>query len=208
MGKISSINSGTDRHGIPYDSKVRLVSPGDGANVSGTSITFNWEKVDDRANRYWLRVFPVVRNGRSSGFTQEVKDRTSYTATGAMMEDGVEYYWYVSAYLFNMYLGQSSRRTFTYGTLQTVTVAAVKITNCPGSLEVGKSIQLSAAVSPTNVANKKVNWSVDNPAVASISPDGSLTDGKSAGYGNSYSHLGAKPANKRPVSDNCDQAGG
>jgi hypothetical protein len=64
-----------------------------------------------------------------------------------------------------------------FGTKTTIPVTAVKITNCPGSLEllVGTNAKLNAAVSPDNATNKKVNWSVDNQAVASISSDGSLT---------------------------------
>jgi uncharacterized protein YjdB len=57
-----------------------------------------------------------------------------------------------------------------------IPVEKVTITNCPGSIEllVGTAAKLNAAVSPDNATNKKVNWSVDNPAVASISSDGTL----------------------------------
>lgn len=50
----------------------------------------------------------------------------------------------------------------------------------PTSVEVGKSIQLSAMVKPDNAANKSITWNSSNPSVATIDENGKVT-GVSAG---------------------------
>jgi hypothetical protein len=56
-----------------------------------------------------------------------------------------------------------------------VQVTALRITNCPGQLNAGQSIQLIAGISPSNATNKKVNWSVNNQEIATIQPNGIIT---------------------------------
>ncbi len=55
---------------------------------------------------------------------------------------------------------------------EVIQVTALKITNCPGQLNIGESIQLMAGISPSNATNKKVNWSVDSQDIATIQPNG------------------------------------
>ena len=42
-------------------------------------------------------------------------------------------------------------------------------------LEIGKTLQLSATVTPTGATNKDITWSSSNPSVASISAAGLVT---------------------------------
>ena len=56
-------------------------------------------------------------------------------------------------------------------------VAVTGVTMSPSSaqVEVGQSVQLSAAVAPSNATNKQVSWSVSNSSVASVSSNGLVT---------------------------------
>jgi hypothetical protein len=64
-------------------------------------------------------------------------------------------------------------------TVSAIAVTGVKV-NGTLSLTVGNSGQLSAVISPSNAANKKVSWSSSNASVASVDSNGKVT-AKSAG---------------------------
>ena len=56
-----------------------------------------------------------------------------------------------------------------------VAVTEVKLNKNGLPLEAGKSEQLTATVVPANAANKKVTWSSDKPAIASVDKNGTVT---------------------------------
>ncbi|MEK4061583.1 MULTISPECIES: family 16 glycosylhydrolase [Paenibacillus] len=55
-----------------------------------------------------------------------------------------------------------------------VPVSGVTVTPSSSQVEVGKSVQLTAGVAPSNATNKAVNWSVSNPGIASVNATGSV----------------------------------
>lgn len=57
----------------------------------------------------------------------------------------------------------------------TVPVSGVTVTPSSSQVEVGKSLQLTANVTPSNATNKAVNWSVSNASIATVSSSGSVT---------------------------------
>lgn len=58
---------------------------------------------------------------------------------------------------------------------QTVKVTGVKLNKTAASLVAGKTLQLTATVTPVNATNKAVTWKSSNPAVASVSSTGKVT---------------------------------
>lgn len=64
----------------------------------------------------------------------------------------------------------------------TVKVTKIKITGPSTTIAYGKSIQLSAQVTPTKATNKKVTWSSSNSKYATVSSSGKVTT-KKAGKG-------------------------
>lgn len=61
------------------------------------------------------------------------------------------------------------------GTPGNVAVSGVAVTPSTSQVEVGKSVQLSANVSPSNATNKAVTWSVSNTSIASVNASGSVS---------------------------------
>ncbi|MEK8217021.1 family 16 glycosylhydrolase [Paenibacillus sp. FSL L8-0463] len=55
-----------------------------------------------------------------------------------------------------------------------VPVSGVTVTPSSSQVEVGKSVQLTAGVAPSNATNKVVNWSVSSPGIASVNATGSV----------------------------------
>ena len=58
---------------------------------------------------------------------------------------------------------------------QEIRVESVTISMPSAELEIGKTLQLSATVTPTGATNKDITWSSSNPSVASISAAGLVT---------------------------------
>jgi len=58
---------------------------------------------------------------------------------------------------------------------QEIRVESVTISIPSAELEIGKTLQLSATVTPTGATNKDITWSSSNPSVASISAAGLVT---------------------------------
>lgn len=58
--------------------------------------------------------------------------------------------------------------TVTKGGSTVVPVTGISITNCPGSLEVGKNATLNYAITPENATNKNVSWSSDDASIVSV----------------------------------------
>lgn len=56
-----------------------------------------------------------------------------------------------------------------------VTVQGIKLNKTKATLLIGKTVNLTATVAPTNASNKLVTWSSDNEKVAKVSKDGKVT---------------------------------
>ena len=57
----------------------------------------------------------------------------------------------------------------------TVMVTSVSIDRSTAELIIGETVQLSAAVMPTDATNKSITWSSSNKEVATVSNDGKVT---------------------------------
>ena len=66
-----------------------------------------------------------------------------------------------------------------YWTQTTIAVTSVSLDKSTATIAVGKSVTLSATVSPSNASNKTITWSTSNSSVATVS-DGTVT-GQSSG---------------------------
>jgi hypothetical protein len=58
---------------------------------------------------------------------------------------------------------------------QVVPVTGVSISPATGSLNINSTLQLTAAVTPSNATNKSVSWSSSAPAIATVSSTGLVT---------------------------------
>ena len=72
---------------------------------------------------------------------------------------------------YNRYYGRSVRPV--YGDF--VAVSSISLNSSSVSLEVGKSYQLSATISPTKATEKTVRWVTSNSSVATVSDNGLVT---------------------------------
>ncbi|MDR1983721.1 MAG: Ig-like domain-containing protein [Prevotellaceae bacterium] len=61
-----------------------------------------------------------------------------------------------------------------------IRVIGISITPNPTSIEINKTTQLTATISPADATNKNISWKTDNAAVATVDANGLVT-GKSAG---------------------------
>jgi hypothetical protein len=82
----------------PPPAAPTLVSPANGATVSGTSITYVWN-ASATATNYWLTVStdPTGADATKIKFSGTVGNVLQYTNTG-YPNNGTTYYWWVSAY--------------------------------------------------------------------------------------------------------------
>ncbi|THF76876.1 family 16 glycosylhydrolase [Cohnella fermenti] len=58
---------------------------------------------------------------------------------------------------------------------ENVSVTGVTLNQSTAQVEVGQTVQLNAAVAPSNATNKQVTWSVSNSSVAAVSSSGLVT---------------------------------
>jgi alpha-tubulin suppressor-like RCC1 family protein len=110
-GIVSISSSGS--HSLALKANIpaapTLISPADGATVSGTSVTFQWS-ASSGATNYWLAVTKVSDN--SIFLNKAVGNVTSDTETG-FPNDGTTYKWVVAAGNSAGWGNASSARTFT-----------------------------------------------------------------------------------------------
>ena len=87
---------------------------------------------------------------------------TGYTLSGTLTEG--------TSTITVTYSGKTTTFTVNVSEVQTIAVTGVTI-NETASIEVGKSISLTASISPSDATDKTVTWSVDN-ANCTITPNG------------------------------------
>jgi uncharacterized protein YjdB len=61
------------------------------------------------------------------------------------------------------------------GSVATIPVTGVTLSQTASTLTVGQTLQLTATVAPADAANRAVTWTSDNPAVASVDQNGLVT---------------------------------
>lgn len=88
-------------------------------------------------------------------------------------------------------------------TPSTIAVSSVSLSKTEADLVIGKTLQLTATVSPSNATDKTVTWASSNSTVASVTPTGLVT-ANAAGTANITASCGGKSATckisaKKPV---------
>jgi alpha-tubulin suppressor-like RCC1 family protein len=174
-----------------------LTSPADGANVSGTSVTFHWA-ASSGATNYWLAVIKASDN--SVIINKSVGNVTSDTETG-FPNNGTQYRWVVAAGNSTGWGSASTMRTFTNGTSITIPPAPTLTSPPDGATVSGTSVtfQWSASTGATKywlalvkvsdnsvIINKEVG-NVTSDAESGFPNDGSayrwvVAAGNSAGW--------------------------
>lgn len=74
-----------------------------------------------------------------------------------------------------------------------VAVSSVSISTTSAELEIGKTLQLTATVSPSNATDKSVSWTTSSATVATVTPTGMVT-AKAEGTTNITATCGGKSA--------------
>ena len=74
-----------------------------------------------------------------------------------------------------------------------VAVSSVSISTTSAELEIGKTLQLTATISPSNATDKSVSWTTSSATVATVTPTG-LVSAKAEGTANITATCGGKSA--------------
>lgn len=71
---------------------------------------------------------------------------------------------------------EDGNKTATYTlTVSAINVTGVTLNATSGTLNIGRTLQLTANVTPTKAANKQISWSTSNANVATVSSNGLIT---------------------------------
>jgi alpha-tubulin suppressor-like RCC1 family protein len=150
-----------------------LISPADGATVSGSSVTFQWADSNGATN-YWLAVIKASDN--TVIINKAIGNVTSDAEIG-FPNDGMTYKWVVAAGNSAGWSSASPIRTFTNGTAMTVPPAPTLTSPVDGATVTGNSVtfQWSASTGATNywlaVVKASDNSVIINKAVGNVTSD-------------------------------------
>jgi alpha-tubulin suppressor-like RCC1 family protein len=150
-----------------------LISPADGATVSGTSVTFQWSASSGAVN-YWLAV--VKASDNSVLINKAVGNVTWDTETG-FPNDGTTYRWVVAGGNSAGWSSASTARNFTNGSAVTIPTAPTLSSPADGSTVSSTSVtfQWSASNGATNywlaVIRASDNSVIVNKAVGNVTSD-------------------------------------
>lgn len=75
-----------------------------------------------------------------------------------------------------------------------IPVTSITLSQTAATIEFGQTLTLNATVSPTNASTTAIEWSSDKPDVASVSEDGVVTGGMTAGTAKITASCGGKTA--------------
>lgn len=140
------------------------------AIASGTGTEYNVWRVAT-PNMCFARNNEYGTNGNTEYYGIEFGETTTYSKTAGTAQD--------TAFVVNV-INPSEQKIYSYcygagrdreifwGTV-TVPVTGVSLNASAGELEVGGSVTLVAAITPTDATNKAVTWESSAPAVASVS---------------------------------------
>ncbi|MCS4434334.1 fibronectin type III domain-containing protein [Aquiflexum gelatinilyticum] len=154
-----------------------LLSPSNGAKDLSLSPSLQWNAVTG-AKTYRVQV------SKESNFATLFLDNTSVTTNSLQvnnLEEGLTYYWRVSS------TNEAGNSSFSSGwnfttkppTNEVIPISGISINPTKADLEVSKTLQLTAAILPSNADNKTVSFTSSNPGIASVSPSGLVTGIKS-----------------------------
>lgn len=151
-----------------------LVSPTNGAKDLSTSITLQWNAAVG-AKTYGVQI------SKESNFASLFLDNAAVTSTSLQVNNlqaGVTYFWRVRS---TNEAGNSNYSTsWSFLTKSTIIpVTGISITPATATLEITRSLQLSALVLPSNATNKAVTWSSSDPSIATVNATGLVTAVKS-----------------------------
>jgi uncharacterized protein YjdB len=145
---------------VPVGTKVKLHSTSDdedkihytldGSDPTIESPMYNWiaSRWSDREDFYKIN--------RPIEITKDTTIKAFVTGPGRLDSDIVEF-------------------TYTVEEPEQIPVTSVSIPQGDQELEVGQTVQLTAAVEPENATNKNVNWSSSDDAVATVDETGLVT---------------------------------
>jgi hypothetical protein len=148
------------------------ISPPDGANISGTSITFQWN-ASVGATNYWLS----VNKADGSIFMNKPLDNITSTIVSGFPNDGTQYVWMIAAGNNAGWSSPSAIRKFTNGTSTLLPPAPpIVISPVDGAMVSGNSVtfQWSPSSGATNywLAVFKADGSVIiNKALGNVTSD-------------------------------------
>lgn len=151
-----------------------LISPTNGTKDLSTSLTLQWNAVVG-AKTYGVQI------SKESNFASLILDNTAVTTNSLQVNNlqaGVTYFWRVRS---SNEGGNSNYSTsWSFLTKSTIIpVTGISITPATATLEITRSLQLSALVLPSNATNKAVTWSSSDPSIATVSATGLVTAVKS-----------------------------
>lgn len=75
-----------------------------------------------------------------------------------------------------------------------IPVTSITLSQTAATIEFGQTLMLNATVLPTNASSTAIEWSSDKPEVASVSADGVVTGGETAGTAKITATCGGKTA--------------
>jgi hypothetical protein len=167
---IRTFNNGT---AVTKPPAPTLISPADGATVSGPSVTFQWS-ASSGANNYYLAVLKVTDG--SIVVNKAVGNVTSDVESD-FLNDGTTYRWAVAAGNSAGWGSFSYSRIFSNGTSVTIPAAPRLTSPADGATVAGTSVnfQWSASSGATNywlaVTKDSDNSVVVNKAVGNVTSD-------------------------------------
>ncbi len=163
---------GVSVEGTSQLTDVNNFETGYNSPVSSTATSNMTHWYFQQANNYWdfwytyqLKTYPT--DGIVNIYFKDVRDHINY----ANVTD-------VGLFLYVEYFGKNYAVT-----TAPVRVTSVSLNQTSASVARGKSLQLTATVSPSEATNSTVSWSSSNPSVATVSSDGLVTVSSSAAIG-------------------------
>jgi uncharacterized protein YjdB len=92
--------------------------------------------------------------------------------------------------------GGTNTNTASSGGETNVPVTGITISPDNNEVGVGSTVNLTATVSPDNATNKTVNWSSDNPSLASVDSNGTVTGNQASDQSVTITATAADGSNK------------
>ena len=209
--KVKNFSKGTPYYVRPNYSGADIIIPP--PPTTSSKVTFNSVKVNNiketSATPYATISYTSARPsevgiylGTSTNNMQRVDfDNTTNLSKNpfnawydlSSLERGTDYYCYFYVKTSSGTVNSPLQKFTTGGTMPQIAVSSVSIDISGICIDAGKTIKLTASVSPANATNRTVTWSSSNTAVATVDNNGVVT-GKNAGYVTITAAAGGKTA--------------
>jgi uncharacterized protein YjdB len=154
------------------------ISPVNGSKDLSSTVVLEWSNVID-AKTYRVQ---VAKDESFSSMVYDIYNLTSPKVEIKNLQSGSAFSWRVLA--TNDAGSSNFSSAWTFATKSILTTAVIPVTGISvnpttASLEISKSLQLSAIVSPSDASNKLVSWTSSDVSIASISATGLVSGIKS-----------------------------